>query len=192
MSTKKAAPHKSPRRKPPVKKSPAEEVNAPPAWLAPLCDELVGTHNQVEVPRLKKGARLTHKQAFLAAFVRTASVTRAAKAAGVCREMHYQWKDTDPAYAANFAVAREKAGESLEDEAVRRAYQGTLKPVYYVGQLCGAVREYSDGLLSKLLSANLPEKYRERFEHIVTRKRFSGSLQELLDLYRKTTAEEGS
>jgi hypothetical protein len=48
----------------------------------------------------------------------------------------------------------------LEDEAVRRAYEGVERPVFQGGKQVGVVREYSDTLLIFLLKALRPEKYR--------------------------------
>ena len=45
---------------------------------------------------------------------------------------------------------------------MRRASEGTLKPVFYQGKMCGEIREYSDTLLIFLLKARRPETYRER------------------------------
>jgi terminase small subunit-like protein len=104
------------------------------------------------------------KRAFLAAFAETANVKRAAFAACVSREIHYDWKAQDPEYAEAFARARDIAAEALEDEAVRRARTGVLKPVYQMGQRIGVVRVYSDALLATLLKAWLPHKYKERVE----------------------------
>src|ERR1035441_2234043 len=164
-------PHASPRAKPPVKKSdrasakpasvhadpPAPLAEGPqpvelPGWVAALEGELAGAHLAIRAKLpAKKNGRISRRQAFLAAFVQCSSVTRAAQAAGVCREMHYEWLETDAKYAAAFEAVRDQAAQVLEDEAVRRAYEGTLKPVYYVGQLCGVQREYSDGMLQMLL-----------------------------------------
>jgi hypothetical protein len=55
---------------------------------------------------------------------------------------------------------KEEAIGGLEDEAVRRAYEGWLKPVFYQGRQCGAVRRYSDKLLMFLLKGWRPERYR--------------------------------
>jgi hypothetical protein len=100
--------------------------------------------------------------AFLAAFATTASVTKAAEAAGIDRCLHYRWLSEDPAYRERFTETRLQAGEALEDQAVLRAHEGVLKPVFFKGRPTGAVREYSDALLMKLLDGFLPEKYKRR------------------------------
>lgn len=101
--------------------------------------------------------------------------------------MHYIWLSQDAKYAADFAAAQAVAGDSLEDEAIRRAHAGLAKPIVYQGQFqyrqrlkpgTGpahkkravyekygsplAIQEYSDQLLMFLLKGFKPAKYRER------------------------------
>jgi hypothetical protein len=133
------------------------------------------------------------QNAVLAAFRTTASVSRACKAAEVSRRQHYTWLEEDPHYAAQFETAKEEAAQQLEDEAVRRAYQGFLEPLVFQGNLtypalrdeAGAIRRdkegipllsdkpvcirrHSDSLLMFLLKGWRPKKYRDRIEHEVT------------------------
>ena len=173
----------------PAPPKPASVDVEPIEGLVDLAGELAGVHAAIKkLLGSKKTGRVSRKAAFLAAFVQSCSITRSAAAAGVCREMHYEWLDTDRKYRAAFDLAREKAGDILEDEAVRRAHQGTLKPVYYVGQLCGAIREYSDGLLQMLLKGARPERYREKVD--VRHNKgdgWSGTGSEAMALYRELT-----
>ena len=71
-------------------------------------------------------------------------------------------------WASAFLAAWEEAAEigtkALEREAARRAYHGTLKPVYQGGVKVGEIREYSDALLMFLLRARKPKKYRENYK----------------------------
>ena len=78
----------------------------------------------------------------------------AAQAAGVHRSRHYDWLKKDPAYVSAFVAAQDEAVQALEDEAVRRAYEGVEKPVTVAGQR-EFVREYSDTLLIFLLRGRL-------------------------------------
>lgn len=129
-------------------------------------------------PAKKRG--LSKQSAFLAAYVVCARIDKAAAAAGVDRALHYRWLE-EPEYAKAFDLARKQAGEALEDEAIRRAYEGFDEPVVYQGGLCYAkeqydektgklkrgakpltVRKYDSGLLHKLLDGFLPEKYKRR------------------------------
>jgi hypothetical protein len=143
---------------------------------------------------MKKSGRITDqtveakKAAFLRVFEDTASVTRACKIVGINRERHYTWQKEDPEYKAKFAVALDRAADSLEDEAVRRAKRGVSKPVIYKGQMQYEVvrdengapvmlpgtdepkirplvlREYSDTLLIFLLKGMRPDKYRDNWK----------------------------
>ena len=59
-------------------------------------------------------------------FRRVGRVDLACAAAGVDGTTHYWWLKNDAEYRKSFEEAREEAVGLLEDEAVRRAYQGTL------------------------------------------------------------------
>ena len=63
-----------------------------------------------------------------------------------------------------YEVAEVEATETMEQEAYRRAVQGTVRPVFHQGAQCGSVQEYSDTLLIFMLKARAPEKYRERVQ----------------------------
>ena len=127
-----------------------------------------------------------HK-AFLKAFATCGSITKAAKAAGVDRGQHYEWLKEREGYAADFAEAANQAAQVLEDEAVRRAYEGVFEPnvwqgsfVYpektgkdgtvHVGKKPLGVVKYSDTLLQFLLKGLRPERYRDRVSAEVTGK----------------------
>lgn len=103
------------------------------------------------------------KRAFLGAFRKVVSITRAAQIAGIDRDVHYDWKKNDPEYAAEFEECQAVAWTVLEDEAIRRASEGVQKPVYQGGKRVGYVQEYSDTLLIFLMKGAMPDKYRERF-----------------------------
>ena len=137
----------------------------------------------------KKRRGLPKKGAFLAAYIRTASITKAARAAQVERQLHYRWLADDPEYPKQFEGAQREAAQILEDEAIRRAHEGVLEPLVYKGRFqyrqrpkkdadghpikIGdrvvyedygsplAIRKYSDGLLQMLLRGFMPQKYRE-------------------------------
>jgi hypothetical protein len=53
--------------------------------------------------------------------------------------------------------------EKMESEADRRAIEGTNKPVFYQGEQCGVIREYSDSLLMFRLK-RLDPAYRDRHD----------------------------
>lgn len=111
-----------------------------------------------------------NQRAFLAAYSECGNITHAAKIAQVARTLHYKWLDDCPEYVEAFKDADEKAADSLEKEARRRATEGVDEPVFYKGEECGAVRKYSDTLLIFLLKGIRPEKYRENIRQELTGK----------------------
>lgn len=98
------------------------------------------------VKRRLERERWDKREAFLAAFARTASITQAAKASHTDRISHYDWLKKSPEYAEKFRKLVDIAADALEDEAVRRAMDG------------------SDALLLNLLRAWKPDKYRHKTE----------------------------
>jgi hypothetical protein len=107
------------------------------------------------------------RESFLSALEDSGRVDLACKAAGIARQTAYRHRQEDPEFAAQWDASKAVAIELLEDEAFRRAYEGTEKPVYQRGVLVGGIQEYSDTLLIFLLKAHKPDKYREtvRQEH---------------------------
>ena len=113
-----------------------------------------------------------HQKRFLEAFEVSCSIQKAARWANIHRQTHYDWLRKDATYPARFAEARERATQTLEDEAVRRAVEGVRRPVLYRGKQVYIQGEplfdieYSDQLLIRLLEAYNPEKYGRRVEQI--------------------------
>jgi hypothetical protein len=101
---------------------------------------------------------------FLKAYVDTLNVERAAEVAKVDRSSHYRWLLRDEKYAAAFERRKQHAGQYLEAEAITRAGEGWLEPVYYQGEVCGQVRRFDSGLMQFLLRGLLPEKYAAKQE----------------------------
>ncbi|MDR3587514.1 MAG: hypothetical protein P4L59_19710 [Desulfosporosinus sp.] len=114
---------------------------------------------------MEDATRRIKKEAFLTAFQECGMVTLAAEIAGIARSTHYRWLEEDPAYPALFVAATEQASERLEQEARRRAVEGTKKDVYYQGKPCGVVTEYSDTLLIFLMKGAMPDKYKDRISN---------------------------
>lgn len=106
------------------------------------------------------------QSAFLAAYAVCGIIKVAAEAAEISRAVVYKWR-ADPEFAAAMDSAGEDAADLLEKEALRRATEGTVRPVFYKGEECGGVREYSDTLTVLLLKARRPEKFRDnqKIEH---------------------------
>jgi len=104
------------------------------------------------------------KPKFLEMYRETGNVSRSARFAGISREHIYHYRKDNEAFRAEMAEAEAEALEALEFEAYRRAAVGVDKPVYYKGEQCGVIREYSDTLLIFLLKARAPHKYRENLD----------------------------
>jgi hypothetical protein len=99
--------------------------------------------------------------AFCAALAETGIVGKACVAVDISRRTAYNWREDCPEFALAWDKALKIGVTALEDEAHRRAFDGTLEPVFHQGDECGAVRKYSDTLAIFLLKAHAPEKYRE-------------------------------
>jgi hypothetical protein len=105
------------------------------------------------------------RAAFLSALAEHGFVTRAARSAGINRDTARKARKNDPAFAAAWAEAMAEYVENLEAEADRRAYRGTARPVFYQGEKCGEIQEYSDTLLIFRLKALKPDVYADRSKH---------------------------
>ncbi len=101
----------------------------------------------------------------MAALETTGNVTLACEMARLPRRSAYDWREDDPEFAADWVKSLDLGIDALEDEANRRAREGTLEPVYYQGKEVGQIRKYSDILLIFLLKGRRPEVFRERIEH---------------------------
>ncbi|KAF0235070.1 MAG: hypothetical protein FD177_229 [Desulfovibrionaceae bacterium] len=99
---------------------------------------------------------------FFAVFAATANVSEACRQAEIYRAWVYEKRREDAAFAARWAEAEEIATDALEAEARRRALEGVEKPVFYQGEECGSIREFSDTLMVILLKAHRPEKFKDR------------------------------
>lgn len=105
------------------------------------------------------------KARFLLAFGTSGNVTAACRSAGIGnRTRVYEWLNDDAAFRESYQEASTQATELLEEEARRRAVDGVVRPVFQQGRQVGEVVEYSDSLLTLLLKAHAPEKYRERVD----------------------------
>lgn len=90
------------------------------------------------------------------------NVSLACKIAGFSRRAAYEWREEAPEFARLWDAAVENGTDALEDEALRRAHDGTLKPVFFQGVACGEIREYSDTLMIFMLKARRPDKFKDR------------------------------
>ena len=105
-----------------------------------------------------------NRRNFLAALETGGNVTTACESAFLSRAAVYQWREDDPTFAAGWDAALERGLDSLEDELMRRAKDGTQRPVYQSSQLVGHIREYSDSLAMFLLKSRRRHIYGDRRE----------------------------
>jgi hypothetical protein len=130
--------------------------------------------------------------AFLRIYALTGRLGEAAKAAGVHRCTHYRRLASDPLYQKAFRDAEERAGQELQDEAVRRAMEGVKRPMMYQGMPVKLGRrilyhtQYSDMLLLALLKRFRPALYRD---HVVSEHTGSVDLVARMQAARKRLVE---
>jgi len=132
----------------------------------------------MDVPQEKPKPKLTGrarqvaaKRSFIAAFRDCASVKVACQLAKINRSTVSGWRKHDASFRALWEEVQDETAQSLEDEAVRRAYEGIKRPIYYRGKPLVIGRgknkrqvydvEYSDQLLIILLKRYRPHLYRE-------------------------------
>ena len=66
-----------------------------------------------------------NRKRFLAAIADSGNITAACDAARLSRAAMYAWRADDPSFAAEWDAALERGLDSLEDELMRRAKEGT-------------------------------------------------------------------
>ena len=109
------------------------------------------------------------REAFLGALSAGASIAAACREARIGRTTAYDMRTADADFATAWDEAIEGGTDRLEDEAFRRAHDGVPEPVISSGrQVLDAdgvplvIRRYSDGLLTTLLKARRPDRYKDR------------------------------
>jgi hypothetical protein len=126
-----------------------------------------------------KKLRLTRErqERFLKALADTGIVSAAVEIAGTSRTRVYELRKRDPAFAASWEEAEERAADALEAEAWRRAVDGVQEPLVSGGRIVRdddgqpiAIRRYSDALMIALLKARRPGRFKDRavVEHDIT------------------------
>src|SRR4051812_16611088 len=75
------------------------------------------------------------EEAFFDALRDGRSISAACLEAGITRSSAYLWRESDPQFKAKWNECVEEGTDRLEDEAIRRARDGTEKPVYQGGVL---------------------------------------------------------
>lgn len=102
---------------------------------------------------------------FIQRLCETGNVTAACKKAKISRAEAYRSRDEDELFNAAWQEALVVATENLELEARRRAENGVLEPVFYLGEKVGSIRKYSDTLMIFLLKAHKPDTYRDNVKN---------------------------
>lgn len=104
-------------------------------------------------------------EAFIAAISEGIPISRAAEDIGVPRCTLYNWRRSRPEFKERWEQAWDCGAAALEEEAIRRACEGILEPVFYQGKKIDEVRKYSDRLLEKLLEARNPDRFGRKQLH---------------------------
>ncbi|MDO9463795.1 MAG: hypothetical protein Q7J67_00600 [bacterium] len=91
----------------------------------------------------------------------TCNVTKSAASIGVSRQHVHHLRRNNKQFAKDWDDAIERATDTLEAEARRRALEGFARPIYYQGKKVGDEILYSDQLMVTLLRAHRPDKFRE-------------------------------
>lgn len=97
---------------------------------------------------------------FLEAVSRGWSISRACRSAGCGLGAPYDLRKRDPLFADSWRTAYEAGTDRFEDAAADRALNGTVKGIWYQGQLVGYEIRYDNRLLLDVLAARRPVKWR--------------------------------
>lgn len=115
--------------------------------------------------------RVRKQQRFLKLYRECANIKASCKAAGINRSTFYDWRDNDPEFAAQLSEADKDADDTAEFALYDRAIKGVESYVVSNGRVVYLddkplkERKYSDGLLTTLLKARMPEKYKDK-QHV--------------------------
>jgi len=112
--------------------------------------------------KAKKKVTQRRRKIFLKTLAKTGRIGYSARAAGYsCSTYLARIRRLDPDFSAQWDEAIDTAMDILEDAAHERAVDGVEEPVFHKGVVVGYKLRYSDGLLTTLLKANNPDKYRD-------------------------------
>lgn len=106
------------------------------------------------------------QKAFLNSYILTPSVRRTCEKIGVTPQGFYAWMHKSKDFATAFECVKQMGIQTLEDEVIRRAFEGVEEPVFNKeGRQVGSKTRYSDSLLMFYLNGNAPQKYKQRSAH---------------------------
>ncbi len=109
-------------------------------------------------PKPGSRTKAEKQEEFLKCFADLVSITGAAKATGIVRQTVYDWLK-DEEFREKYDETMDIAAYRLEEIALRRAFEGIIKPIIYKGRPLGEIRHFSDKLLITLLKARMPARY---------------------------------
>jgi len=121
------------------------------------------TENTTIAPaNTRKRLSLRKQSKFLDILAQTGKVAESARAVGFTSTAFlHKVRREDEDFAEAWDQAVNAAGDVLEEEAIRRAHEGVMDPVYYKGEVVGHKLLYSDQLLMFLLRGTRPDKYNQ-------------------------------
>ena len=115
------------------------------------------------------GSKAKAREVFLAKLAAGYSVKAAVAESTMSRAWFYRERCDDPMFADAWDEALEEGTDALEDEALRRGRDGVEEPIITMGKVARddegnvlTVKRYSDGLLTLLLKARRPDKFKDR------------------------------
>ena len=115
-----------------------------------------------KAPNTRRALSLRKQSKFLELLAQTGKVADSARAVGFTSTSYLnKLRQDDEDFADAWSNAIVAAGDVLEQEAIRRAHDGVMDPVYYKGEVVGHKLLYSDQLLMFLLRGTRPEKYNQ-------------------------------
>lgn len=102
-------------------------------------------------------------------------ITHACAAGLVCPTTVYKWKKEKPdhkfiwkgeeyTFAQAWEEAIENSTQMFEKEALRRAFKGCKRDIYYKGVVVGEYYDYSDTLAIFMLKSRRPRVYRDNYD----------------------------
>lgn len=177
MSTKRKSLNQGKSRKPGTSRYGSDDTvgsERTPSAIPPLSEDRIVLPNlpgyefdKDTMRRLTDGVVEPRKKEFLLYLSVLGNRTRAARAAGIDTATTWWWRKEDDNFRDRYNDCMKIAAELHEDEAFRRASEGVLEPVFHQGEMVGAVRKFSDGLLMFTLRGAMPKKYRDnvKMEH---------------------------
>jgi hypothetical protein len=114
--------------------------------------ELARDKGVLQVRRQKAGSWDEKKrETFLATLAATANVLESCRAVDMTPAGVYQLRKRDPEFRAQWQTALREAYQQLELTLLDRSINGRERPVYYAGEVIGAIHHYPDRLAMNLL-----------------------------------------